>query len=219
MNIKKFGLGVAIALMTTLGHASATSVLNSDVTGGWSQGTGTSNGAFTLDQEANGIELGLRASIRGGGGGPVTPIAGTNIYDVPIGTAGSPARALWNFDFSVNTGGQTGLTALLTVINGANTISFDPLNSSLGNTTNSVGAQQNSENLTFGFLSGLNFDPNALTTYTFDLTLTNADNVVVASDVIEVAAVPEPSTWAMMILGFCGLGFMTYRKKSTLRFA
>jgi hypothetical protein len=28
-----------------------------------------------------------------------------------------------------------------------------------------------------------------------------------------VQAVPEPSTWAMMILGFCGLGFMAYRRK------
>jgi PEP-CTERM motif len=27
------------------------------------------------------------------------------------------------------------------------------------------------------------------------------------------AAVPEPSTWAMMILGFYGIGFMAYRKK------
>ena len=27
------------------------------------------------------------------------------------------------------------------------------------------------------------------------------------------AAVPEPSTWAMMLLGFCGLGFMAYRRK------
>jgi PEP-CTERM motif len=27
------------------------------------------------------------------------------------------------------------------------------------------------------------------------------------------AAVPEPSTWAMLILGFCGLGFMAYRRK------
>ncbi len=27
------------------------------------------------------------------------------------------------------------------------------------------------------------------------------------------SAVPEPSTWAMMILGFCGLGFMMYRRK------
>jgi hypothetical protein len=30
---------------------------------------------------------------------------------------------------------------------------------------------------------------------------------------INVFAVPEPSTWAMMILGFCGLGFMAYRRK------
>lgn len=29
------------------------------------------------------------------------------------------------------------------------------------------------------------------------------------------AAVPEPSTWAMMILGFVGVGFMAYRKRST----
>jgi hypothetical protein len=29
-----------------------------------------------------------------------------------------------------------------------------------------------------------------------------------------VSAVPEPSTWAMMILGFAGIGFMSYRRKS-----
>jgi hypothetical protein len=28
------------------------------------------------------------------------------------------------------------------------------------------------------------------------------------------AAVPEPSTWAMMILGFGGIGFMAYRRRS-----
>lgn len=28
------------------------------------------------------------------------------------------------------------------------------------------------------------------------------------------AAVPEPATWAMMILGFAGVGFMAYRRKS-----
>jgi hypothetical protein len=27
------------------------------------------------------------------------------------------------------------------------------------------------------------------------------------------SAVHEPSTWAMMILGFCGVGFMAYRRK------
>jgi len=31
--------------------------------------------------------------------------------------------------------------------------------------------------------------------------------------------VPEPSTWAMMILGFAGVGFMAYRRKSKPAFA
>jgi hypothetical protein len=33
-------------------------------------------------------------------------------------------------------------------------------------------------------------------------------------NIVATAAVPEPSTWAMMILGFAGLGFMAYRRKS-----
>jgi PEP-CTERM motif len=33
------------------------------------------------------------------------------------------------------------------------------------------------------------------------------------------AAVPEPSTWAMMILGFVGLGFMGFRRKTSFRAA
>jgi PEP-CTERM motif len=33
------------------------------------------------------------------------------------------------------------------------------------------------------------------------------------------AAVPEPSTWAMMILGFMGIGFMAYRKNSHTKMA
>jgi hypothetical protein len=31
-------------------------------------------------------------------------------------------------------------------------------------------------------------------------------------------AVPEPSTWAMMILGFSGIGFMAYRRKNVASF-
>jgi hypothetical protein len=29
------------------------------------------------------------------------------------------------------------------------------------------------------------------------------------------SAVPEPSTWAMMILGFAGVGFLAYRRRQT----
>ena len=33
-------------------------------------------------------------------------------------------------------------------------------------------------------------------------------------DDVSVTAVPEPATWAMMILGFAGIGFIAYRRKS-----
>jgi hypothetical protein len=33
-----------------------------------------------------------------------------------------------------------------------------------------------------------------------------------------ISAVPEPSTWAMMILGFVGLGFMAYRRRGQVSF-
>jgi PEP-CTERM motif len=35
----------------------------------------------------------------------------------------------------------------------------------------------------------------------------------------QVAAVPEPSTWAMMILGFVGVGAMTYRRRKSAMLA
>jgi hypothetical protein len=31
---------------------------------------------------------------------------------------------------------------------------------------------------------------------------------------LSITAVPEPTTWALMALGFAGLGFMAYRRKS-----
>jgi hypothetical protein len=39
----------------------------------------------------------------------------------------------------------------------------------------------------------------------------NGDTVLF--DKVSVSAVPEPSTWAMLILGFAGIGFMAYRRK------
>jgi phospholipase/lecithinase/hemolysin len=48
---------------------------------------------------------------------------------------------------------------------------------------------------------------------------TAAADMVIA-DAFLAQAVPEPSTWAMMILGFCGLGILAYRKRnSELRLA
>ena len=48
------------------------------------------------------------------------------------------------------------------------------------------------------------------TIYAYITTLTVSEHV---------GAVPEPSTWAMMLLGFAGVGFAAYRKKKTGTFA
>ena len=43
---------------------------------------------------------------------------------------------------------------------------------------------------------------------------TAAAHMAIADAFVAVATVPEPSTWAMMILGFAGIGFLAYRRKS-----
>jgi hypothetical protein len=49
----------------------------------------------------------------------------------------------------------------------------------------------------------------------------NGDNTqfVTATVTTGVGAVPEPSTWAMMILGFAGVGFMRYRRRKSAMLA
>jgi PEP-CTERM motif len=52
-------------------------------------------------------------------------------------------------------------------------------------------------------------------------TVAGNNNTVTHQDPVPAGAIPEPSTWAMMVLGFFGVGFMAYRRKSRtgLRFA
>jgi outer membrane lipase/esterase len=45
---------------------------------------------------------------------------------------------------------------------------------------------------------------------------TAAGHMPIADAFLAVSAVPEPSTWAMMILGFAGIGFMAYRRKNAM---
>jgi hypothetical protein len=65
----------------------------------------------------------------------------------------------------------------------------------------------------FGFISDTPF-----TEITFvrnpALAVGNMDAFGMDNVVFGIGAVPEPSTWALMILGFAGVGFMAYRRKS-----
>ena len=118
-------------------------------------GSGNGNSSWTVDK-ANGIELGLRAKQRF----PAANIFGSNgdgTYNQVAGNNGS-GRALWNFEWHINSGAGNALNSLTYLLKidtdpsaGINyTTSFDPINPvnnpagfwdhSIGNNTTANGA-------------------------------------------------------------------------------
>jgi hypothetical protein len=68
------------------------------------------------------------------------------------------------------------------------------------------------------------FDNGTFTLSVNNLSLTalaeGSNSYAVSGQILVVDPVPEASTWAMMILGFLGVGFVAYRKRgSSFRFA
>jgi hypothetical protein len=220
MKFLSAGVLAGPALMMAL-PATATIVDNTNlVSPFYYNGTGSVQGHFTVDTE-NGVEAAIRTSIRGGGGGPITPTG--DVYNAPVGLDAAGTHALWNFDYSVNPGSTVGTYAVIDIFD-VNTnkgaLFTDSLTTrgspGLGDATMGNG-YENSENLNFSFLkNSLLF--NATVPDTFDISLTVYDGttnqpLAFVSEQVDVGAVPEPSTWAMMMLGFCGVGFMAYRRK------
>ena len=57
-----------------------------------------------------------------------------------------------------------------------------------------------------------NYSGGSFTVSVNDLSISLGDPNITGTITLT-AGVPEPSTWAMMVLGFAGVGFMTYRRK------
>jgi hypothetical protein len=72
----------------------------------------------------------------------------------------------------------------------------------------------NLRDITFSSTSASSSQISLMTTATFQY-FDNLDQVLSTGTISAVAAVPEPSTWAMMILGFFGVGFFAYRRKQS----
>jgi hypothetical protein len=66
----------------------------------------------------------------------------------------------------------------------------------------------------YGYMSDTLYDPLNDTLYLYNSVTDSIYDLTNASAQLGVSAVPEPSTWAMMLLGFAGIGFMAYRRKS-----
>jgi hypothetical protein len=116
----------------------------------------------------------------------------------------NPVFAIWSL-------GQTGLPASF-VFNTSNfSVEASGPNDPYGGTALTV-----SGNTVTGLESGGTLQFNGLIS---SITWTNPQNEFWYGFTVGVeAAVPEPSTWAMMMLGFFGVGFMAYRRKSNSSF-
>jgi hypothetical protein len=92
---------------------------------------------------------------------------------------------------------------------------------SSGLTLNQVAAGLGGSGLVFGLTpteqnqlnATIAANPGAV--FTIGATFANAQGGPETISAVRLGAVPEPSTWAMMVLGFAGLGFMAYRRRGS----
>lgn len=91
------------------------------------------------------------------------------------------------------------------------------LDVSVAGTTGSASYETNAPAFGPWVLQTLNFNVANADVYTLafqSADLSGAYGPVIGE--VSIAAVPEPSTWAMVILGFAGVGFVAYRRRNQL---
>jgi hypothetical protein len=163
---------------------------------------GFHGGTFNLHAGLGTITL--NAPNLGNGFSGISDTTFGNLYGYNVNLGGSHwlgftnGSATFNFtnpthSFGAFFTGLQGTPLVITLNDGSGTI-FNPVTNTNG------GAQY------FGFTDTASFT---------SLTISNVgDAWGLDAFTINIAPVPEPSTWAMMILGFAGVGFMAYRRKA-----
>lgn len=186
---------------------------NSTPTNGWFFGTGNdytpANTAVLTTDAGDELSLRMHETFQW------APASVGNVYSFPLGLP------FISFDWGIYTlGSYDGLAAELFISNRAGgSFLYDPL--SPGNDNELLnGSVQNSARLNW-FSPSLGFDPNVNGTYDISLTVTGLENgtawkslnvVAVVGDGFQ-GAIPEPATWAMLIVGF-GLVGASMRRQS-----
>jgi hypothetical protein len=182
-------------------------------TEGWMGANLYATGPLSITYTIVGWEAGARNTFTAGAFTFTTPSDGPTIQNSPSSGAQSIAAGLLNFSYSTNLG-----VVPNTVVNGANNafgsglvnfyVSFD--NGPGANTNTTGDTTINSSTPGGGFSGIIAFDD------TGGGNDADYDDLVVRFVVNSggsIQAVPEASTWAMMILGFMGVGFLAYRRR------
>lgn len=206
---------LALGSLTMTSAAQAAVTFNDNLSApGVYYGTGNVNGSFTINNTP-GFEMALRGKVFQGPS--PTPVG--NVYNFALGDLISFD---WSFKPKAGDGGLPldGLSTLLTIKNlgTGGSFSFNPfLVPDNATNPNAPGGFQNSWRLSFGFLNGaggIGYDPIANSTYDVSWRLAgqrSPANSIILNQGTGVSAVPEPATWAMMMMGFALIGFAMRR--------
>ena len=205
-----------VAAFSLASPALATTTVNTAPADGFLYGSGngyTPANAVVSTTDAN--ELALRFHNGAIAGAPASDANG--VYSFAFGT--TPI----NFVFSIQ--GTTNASITLTNLLTNAFVTYNPFGDGNDNAQTCPACSalekdltQNSARLNFAFLSGLGFNPNQNNTY--QATLSAAGNSVTAFAKVGegfTPAVPEPATWAMMLMGFgfAGAAMRRARSRST----
>jgi hypothetical protein len=203
----------AILSMPTAGHASVYTLSVSDASAGLGAGP---YGTVSVTQDADGVSLDITETLNAGfkihGGN-------SNHEALAFSLSGNPAVSVSKLD-------GTALTGFALVSPSAGSIGAPPF----GSFDYALDCTGCGAGFGGGFAGPLTFKltgASALTLNSLEFDTYMGNNIYFSSDLVIAngntgnvggtltAAVPEPSTWAMMILGFAGIGFMAYRRKSS----
>jgi hypothetical protein len=218
-SFKRGVVAASVALLTGLGCSAANATVFIEVDGSGSLASGatsanlgtTTVGNFTISS-VNGTAFPAPDYLSSNTIGGSTSTGGTLTIDVTVTGLTQSALQLFSSSFGSN------------VLNGGLTLTeqtFLDTANGIFTTTGPTVTQLGSQGFTGGGfqtqVANLGTVPAPFSiTEVYTITGTSAGNF---NANIDVSAVPEPSTWAMLMLGFLGVGFTAYRRKLSFRFS
>lgn len=97
-------------------------------------------------------------------------------------------------------------------VEGRSYMGGSPYSVDIAGATSSFGAPGTSAWTLENLLFTASADP---LTITFSVAPQSSTDISIGLDKVNISAVPEPATWAMLLIGLAGVGFMAYRRKQT----